>query len=182
MKAPCSVRWKPRAAMARRRRLPRTAADAVIAAVTRRRSATPAPEPVAATTSAVAALARAAVGATGRTLDSADEIVPTRGSTGFAATLARAAVNEPALPEQIFAPFAEAIVAPGRRRAGQPRPLPDRSAARGASRKRGAGRAAAAAADRCRRRRAAGQPPANRRWPMPLSKPRRPPPWLRLRC
>lgn len=91
---------------------PRTAADAVIAAVTRRRSATLAPEPVAATTSAVAALARAAVGATGRTLDSADEIVPTRGSTGFAATLARAAVNEPALPEQIFAPFAEAIVAP----------------------------------------------------------------------
>ncbi|HDS1509370.1 flagellar biosynthesis protein FlhF [Stenotrophomonas maltophilia] len=92
---------------------PRTAADAVIAAVTRRRSNTPAPEPVAATTSAVAALARAAVGATGRTLDSADEIVPTRGSTGFAATLARAAVNEPALPEQIFAPLAEAIVAPG---------------------------------------------------------------------
>lgn len=91
---------------------PRTAADAVIAAVTRRRSNTPAPEPVAATTSAVAALARAAVGATGRTLDSADEIVPTRGSTGFAATLARAAVNEPALPEQIFAPFAEAFVAP----------------------------------------------------------------------
>lgn len=91
---------------------PRTAADAVIAAVTRRRSSTPAPEPVAATTSAVAALARAAVGATGRTLDSADEIVPTRGSTGFAATLARAAVNEPALPEQIFAPFAEAPVAP----------------------------------------------------------------------
>lgn len=91
---------------------PRTAADAVIAAVTRRRSNTPAPEPVAATTSAVAALARAAVGATGRTLDSADEIVPTRGSSGFAATLARAAVNEPAQPEQIFAPFAEAIVAP----------------------------------------------------------------------
>lgn len=91
---------------------PRTAADAVIAAVTRRRSSSPAPEPVAATTSAVAALARAAVGATGRTLDSADEIVPTRGSTGFAATLARAAVNEPAPPDQIFAPFAEAIVAP----------------------------------------------------------------------
>ncbi|MHC1653741.1 flagellar biosynthesis protein FlhF [Stenotrophomonas maltophilia] len=92
---------------------PRTAADAVIAAVTRRRSSTPAPEPVAATTSAVAALARAAVGATGRTLDSADEIVPTRGSTGFAATLARATVNEPALPEQIFAPFADtAVTAP----------------------------------------------------------------------
>ena len=91
---------------------PRTAADAVIAAVTRRRSSAPAPEPVAATTSAVAALARAAVGATGRTLDSADEIVPTRGSTGFAATLARAAVNESTLPEQSFAPFADAIVAP----------------------------------------------------------------------
>ncbi|WP_313440300.1 flagellar biosynthesis protein FlhF [Stenotrophomonas sp.] len=90
---------------------PRTAADAVIAAVTRRRSAAPVAEPVAATTSAVAALARAAVGATGRTLDSADEIVPTRGSTGFAATLARAGVNESALPDQIFAPFAEAIVA-----------------------------------------------------------------------
>ena len=91
---------------------PRTAADAVIAAVTRRRTATPAAEPVAATTSAVAALARAAVGATGRTLDSADEIVPTRGSTGFAATLARASVNESALPEAIFAPYADAIVAP----------------------------------------------------------------------
>jgi len=91
---------------------PRSAADAVIAAVTRRRSATPAAEPVAATTSAVAALARAAVGATGRTLDSADEIVPTRGSTGFASTLARASVNESALPEQIFAPYADAIVAP----------------------------------------------------------------------
>ncbi|WP_313206896.1 flagellar biosynthesis protein FlhF [Stenotrophomonas sp.] len=91
---------------------PRTAADAVIAAVTRRRTATPAAEPVAATTSAVAALARAAVGATGRTLDSADEIVPTRGSTGFAATLARASVNESALPEEIFAPYADAIVAP----------------------------------------------------------------------
>ncbi|HIE0524286.1 TPA: flagellar biosynthesis protein FlhF [Stenotrophomonas maltophilia] len=88
---------------------PRTAADAVIAAVTRRRSNTPAPEPVAATTSAVAALARAAVGATGRTLDSADEIVPTRGSTGFAATLARAAVNEPARAEQAFGPFADAV-------------------------------------------------------------------------
>lgn len=91
---------------------PRTAADAVIAAVTRRRSATPAQQPVTATTSAVAALARAAVGATGRTLDSADEIVPTRGSSGFAATLARATVNDPALPEQIFAPFASAVVAP----------------------------------------------------------------------
>lgn len=88
---------------------PRSAADAVIAAVTRRKTPVATPEPVAATTSAVAALARAAVGATGRTLDTANEIVPPPGSDGFAATLARAsvspAVNEPSLPEQIFAPF-----------------------------------------------------------------------------
>ena len=87
---------------------PRNAADAVIAAVTRRRPANAALEPVAATTSAVAALARAAVGATGRTLDSANEIVPLPGSSGFAATLARAAapaLHAPSLPEQIFAPF-----------------------------------------------------------------------------
>lgn len=88
---------------------PRSAADAVIAAVTRRKAPVATPEPVAATTSAVAALARAAVGATGRTLDTGNESVPQRGSDGFAATLARAsvspAVNEPSLPEQIFAPF-----------------------------------------------------------------------------
>lgn len=88
---------------------PRSAADAVIAAVTRRKAPVVAPEPVAATTSAVAALARAAVGATGRTLDTANENVPPPGSAGFAATLSRASVappvNEPSLPEQIFAPF-----------------------------------------------------------------------------
>lgn len=99
---------------------PRSAADAVIAAVTRRKSPASTPEPVAATTSAVAALARAAVGATGRTLDSATENVPPRGSSGFAATLARAgrhsAVNEPSLPEQIFAPFkGEQAAAPAAR-------------------------------------------------------------------
>ena len=117
---------------------PRSAADAMIAAMTRRRREPDAePAPAAATTSAVAALARAAVGATGRTLDSANESVPPRGSSGFAATLARAAglsrfdgarpddarfndarfevpgseapVKETAsLPEQIFAPFARA--------------------------------------------------------------------------
>ncbi|WP_315387851.1 AAA family ATPase [uncultured Stenotrophomonas sp.] len=101
---------------------PRNAADAVIAAVTRRKAPVAAPEPVAATTSAVAALARAAVGATGRTLDTANEIVPPPGSPGFAATLARAAVapsrSLEALPEQIFAPFnveqaAAHAVAPG---------------------------------------------------------------------
>lgn len=50
---------------------PRSAAEAMIAAVTRRRS--PEPEPVAPTTSAVAALARAAVGATGRTVEAPAE-------------------------------------------------------------------------------------------------------------
>ncbi|WP_223202848.1 flagellar biosynthesis protein FlhF [Stenotrophomonas sp. 169] len=113
---------------------PRTAADAMIAAMTRRREPVAEIEPVAATTSAVAALARAAVGATGRTLNSSDEIVMQRGSEGFAATLARAAggalhreapqrVNEPALPEQIFAPFEHAQPEP-RQQATAPRPLP----------------------------------------------------------
>ncbi len=62
---------------------------------------------MAATTSAVAALARAAVGATGRTLDTANENVPPPGSSGFAAALARANPQPlvDALPEQIFAPF-----------------------------------------------------------------------------
>ena len=63
----------------------RSAADAMIAAVTRRRAPVAEAAPVAATTSAVAALARAAVGATGRTLDTRDESVPRRGSEGFAA-------------------------------------------------------------------------------------------------
>ncbi len=113
---------------------PRTAADAMIAAMTRRREPVAEIEPVAATTSAVAALARAAVGATGRTLNSSDEIVMQRGSEGFAATLARATggalhreapqrVNEPALPEQIFAPFENAQPEP-RQPASAPRPLP----------------------------------------------------------
>ena len=116
---------------------PRTAADAMIAAMTRRRTPEQDVEPVAATTSAVAALARAAVGATGRTLNSADEGVPRRGSEGFAATLARAAgglarfpsppaVNEPSLPEQIFAPFVQppadaSRVSPSRPAAALPR-------------------------------------------------------------
>ena len=53
---------------------PRSAAEAIMAAVTRRR--TPEPEPVAATTSAVAALARSAVGATGRSIDNSVELAP----------------------------------------------------------------------------------------------------------
>ncbi|MEN5427828.1 flagellar biosynthesis protein FlhF [Stenotrophomonas pennii] len=112
---------------------PRTAADAMIAAMTRRRTPEQDVEPVAATTSAVAALARAAVGATGRTLNSADEGVPRRCSEGFAATLARAAgglarfpsppaVNEPALPEQIFAPFVQPPADAPRIAASRPAP------------------------------------------------------------
>ncbi|MDV3468801.1 GTPase [Stenotrophomonas sp. C3(2023)] len=99
---------------------PRSAADAMIAAMTRRRTTAVEAEPVAATTSAVAALARAAVGATGRTLDSADEIVMRPGSDGFAATLARAgtatgishaAVNEtsPSPSLQAFAAVVPAV-------------------------------------------------------------------------
>lgn len=91
---------------------PRSAADAMIAAVTRRRAPEADSGPAGATTSAVAALARAAVGATGRTLDSSDEIVPRRGSDGFAATLARAAaalpaaaVNEPSPPLRATPPM-----------------------------------------------------------------------------
>ncbi|MFL9582020.1 AAA family ATPase [Stenotrophomonas sp. AB1(2024)] len=100
---------------------PRNAADAVIAAVTRRKAPATAPEPVAATTSAVAALARAAVGATGRTLDSANEIVPPPGSAGFAATLARANVPPAhALPEHVFAPFNVEQAAAAERAAAAP--------------------------------------------------------------
>jgi flagellar biosynthesis protein FlhF len=114
---------------------PRSAADAMIAAVTRRRAPAAAPEPVAATTSAVAALARAAVGATGRTLDTANEIVPPPGSSGFAATLARANPLPPAdvLPEQIFAPFnveqAAAVERGSAPLTAPPAPAPERTVA-----------------------------------------------------
>jgi len=94
---------------------PRSAADAMIAAVTRRRTTAVEVEPVAATTSAVAALARAAVGATGRTLDSADEIVLRPGSEGFAATLARAgtasAAPQAAVKEMSPSPSLQAFTA-----------------------------------------------------------------------
>ncbi|KRG62968.1 flagellar biosynthesis regulator FlhF [Stenotrophomonas humi] len=63
---------------------PRSAAEAIMAAVTRRR--TPEPEPVTATTSAVAALARSAVGATGRSIDSSLELAP---GSRFASLLKR---------------------------------------------------------------------------------------------
>ncbi|MGV8958973.1 MAG: AAA family ATPase [Stenotrophomonas sp.] len=93
---------------------PRSAAEAMMAAVIRRKTPIAEQEPVAATTSAVAALARAAVGATGRTLETSSEM-----STGsrFASFLRPRQTLAPApapvfaqapmqqLPEQIFATF-----------------------------------------------------------------------------
>jgi flagellar biosynthesis protein FlhF len=78
----------------------RSAAEAMIAAVTRRKPAEEQANPVAVTTSAVAALARAAVGASERTVENAPQLdVGGR----FAALLKSSAPAE--LPEQIFAPF-----------------------------------------------------------------------------
>lgn len=68
---------------------PRSAAEAIMAAVTRRR--TPEPEPVTATTSAVAALARSAVGATGRSIDSSIELAP---GSRFASLLKRPSADD----------------------------------------------------------------------------------------
>ncbi|AMJ56809.1 MULTISPECIES: flagellar biosynthesis protein FlhF [Stenotrophomonas] len=73
---------------------PRSAAEAIMAAMTRRK--TPEPEPVTATTSAVAALARSAVGATGRSIDSSVDLAP---GSRFAGLL-RSAEVEPAAPRQ----------------------------------------------------------------------------------
>lgn len=83
---------------------PRSAAEAIMAAVTRRKS--PEPAPVAATTSAVAALARSAVGATGRSIDSSIELSP---PSRFASLLKRAssapesAAPAMAVPQQHYA-------------------------------------------------------------------------------
>ncbi|MCW4455189.1 flagellar biosynthesis protein FlhF [Flavobacterium sp. MXW15] len=79
---------------------PRSAAEAMIAAVTRRKA--PEPEPVAPTTSAVAALARAAVGATGRTIESAHELGNGIGSR-FASLVKPRPEAHPALSTQSFA-------------------------------------------------------------------------------
>ncbi|WP_269791923.1 flagellar biosynthesis protein FlhF [Stenotrophomonas sp. Iso1] len=72
---------------------PRSAAEAIMAAVTRRR--VPEPEPVTATTSAVAALARSAVGATGRSIDSSIELAP---GSRFASMLKRPSSDDVQLP------------------------------------------------------------------------------------
>lgn len=71
---------------------PRSAAEAIMAAMTRRKA--PEPEPVTATTSAVAALARSAVGATGRSIDNSIELAP---GSRFAGLLKSAEV-EPVAP------------------------------------------------------------------------------------
>ncbi|MEN5209170.1 flagellar biosynthesis protein FlhF [Stenotrophomonas terrae] len=73
---------------------PRSAAEAIMAAMTRRKA--PEPEPVTATTSAVAALARSAVGATGRSIDSSVELAP---GSRFSGLLKSAAI-EPVAPRQ----------------------------------------------------------------------------------
>ena len=81
---------------------PRSAAEAIMAAMTRRKA--PEPEPVTATTSAVAALARSAVGATGRSIDNSIELAP---GSRFAGLLKSAEVEPVAprapAPQSLFA-------------------------------------------------------------------------------
>ncbi|MGH8052377.1 MAG: flagellar biosynthesis protein FlhF [Stenotrophomonas sp.] len=77
---------------------PRSAAEAIMAAVTRRRA--PEPEPVSVTTSAVAALARSAVGATGRSIDSSIELAP---GSRFASLLKRPSADDVQLQPQMEA-------------------------------------------------------------------------------
>src|SRR5690606_31144709 len=100
-----------------------------IAAVTRRRAPETEAEPVAATTSAVAELARSAVGATGRSIDSSLELAP--GSRFPAQPRPRPQPKAPAatVPEQVFASFlgnAEAATAlpPRETAAAAPAPAP----------------------------------------------------------
>ncbi|WP_225763844.1 flagellar biosynthesis protein FlhF [Stenotrophomonas sp. Marseille-Q4652] len=82
---------------------PRSAAEAMIAAVTRRRS--PEPEPVAPTTSAVAALARAAVGATGRTVEAPAE-------SGFTSRFASLLKPRPAIRPAVSVPVQDFATLP----------------------------------------------------------------------
>ena len=81
---------------------PRSAAEAIMAAVTRRKA--PVQEPVVATASAVAALARSAVGATGRSIDNSLELAP---PSRFASLLKQPTLDTPvaktAVPQQVYA-------------------------------------------------------------------------------
>lgn len=101
---------------------PRSAAEAIMAAVTRRKSAET--EAVIPTTSAVAALARSAVGATGRSLDSSADLLPRH--SRFAAMLPPQPQPQPqadtapaaqqtfaTLPPADDAPVVPAFLAPG---------------------------------------------------------------------
>ncbi|KRG67301.1 flagellar biosynthesis regulator FlhF [Stenotrophomonas terrae] len=82
---------------------PRSAAEAIMAAMTRRKA--PEPEPVTATTSAVAALARSAVGATGRSIDSSVELAPGSRFSGLlkSAAIEPVAARQAAVPQSLFA-------------------------------------------------------------------------------
>ena len=82
---------------------PRSAAEAIMAAMTRRKA--PEPEPVTATTSAVAALARSAVGATGRSIDSSVELAPGSRFSGLlkSAAIEPVAPRQAAVPQSLFA-------------------------------------------------------------------------------
>ncbi len=82
---------------------PRSAAEAIMAAVTRRKA--PEPEPVVATASAVAELARSAVGATGRSIESSAELAPGSRFASLMKAQARAEAAPSQIPEQIFATF-----------------------------------------------------------------------------
>ena len=103
---------------------PRSAAEAIIAAVTRRKAPEAEAEPIVATTSAVAELARSAVGASGRSLESSLELAP---GSRFAAPAARPQPEPTAVPEQVFANFlaqAEAAPAAPQRETVAPAPAP----------------------------------------------------------
>ena len=105
---------------------PRSAAEAIIAAVTRRKAPETDAEPVAATTSAVAELARSAVGATGRSIDSSLELAPGSRFPAPPAARPQAKAELAAVPEQVFANFlatAEAALPAPAQEPAAPAPL-----------------------------------------------------------
>ena len=105
---------------------PRSAAEAIIAAVTRRKAPETDAEPVAATTSAVAELARSAVGATGRSIDSSLELAPGSRFPTPPAPRPQAKAEPAAVPEQVFANFlatAEAALPAPAQEPAAPAPL-----------------------------------------------------------
>ena len=105
---------------------PRSAAEAIIAAVTRRKAPETDAEPVAATTSAVAELARSAVGATGRSIDSSLELAPGSRFPAPPADRPQAKAELAAVPEQVFANFlatAEAALPAPAQEPAAPAPL-----------------------------------------------------------